>query len=227
MRIITLASRKGGCGKSTVAVHLACELQGRGHKVIVVDADDERCIETWEKESEASGLPTVVGKSLKLKGEIRQGYARLKKTLREIGTGHDVMIVDTPGVAGDTFKAMLLLADLAIIPCLPSAFDTSVLMRTLASVREAKRIKPSLATALLANGIDKREALSSELIQALDDCGQPAFQTNIRRATILAKAIAAGEGIATYKGGHPACLDFRKLADELEQALNLEVKNAA
>jgi chromosome partitioning protein len=37
--IILIGSQKGGCGKSTTAVNISAELAGRGHDVVLVDAD--------------------------------------------------------------------------------------------------------------------------------------------------------------------------------------------
>src|SRR5215831_13928448 len=40
-RILAIASRKGGTGKSTIAVNLATELGARGYRVLVVDLDPQ------------------------------------------------------------------------------------------------------------------------------------------------------------------------------------------
>ena len=41
MRVIAVVGRKGGIGKTTVAVHLAGELAARGRRVHLVDADPQ------------------------------------------------------------------------------------------------------------------------------------------------------------------------------------------
>jgi chromosome partitioning protein len=40
-RVLAIASRKGGTGKSTIAVNLAAELGARGYRVLVVDFDPQ------------------------------------------------------------------------------------------------------------------------------------------------------------------------------------------
>jgi len=41
MHVITFVNEKGGVGKTTLAVHLACGLAARGKKVVVVDGDPQ------------------------------------------------------------------------------------------------------------------------------------------------------------------------------------------
>ncbi len=47
-RIITEANLKGGVGKTTVAVHVACCLAGK-HRVVMVDADAQGSATAWSK----------------------------------------------------------------------------------------------------------------------------------------------------------------------------------
>jgi len=39
MKVIAALNRKGGSGKTTIATHLARELQLKGHNVLLVDND--------------------------------------------------------------------------------------------------------------------------------------------------------------------------------------------
>jgi chromosome partitioning protein len=47
MPIISFANPKGGAGKTTSALLLACELAEKGASIIIVDADPERWISQW------------------------------------------------------------------------------------------------------------------------------------------------------------------------------------
>ena len=47
MNIITMASRKGGAGKSTLTAHLAAFAQQAGHRCVVIDADPQGSLSLW------------------------------------------------------------------------------------------------------------------------------------------------------------------------------------
>ena len=46
-RIITVTQRKGGVGKTTIAVCVAAALARRGHNVALVDSDPQRSASQW------------------------------------------------------------------------------------------------------------------------------------------------------------------------------------
>ena len=56
-RVITVANRKGGVGKTTTVVNVAAELGGRGRRVLVVDLD------TQAHTSLGLGVPSIVATS--------------------------------------------------------------------------------------------------------------------------------------------------------------------
>ena len=43
MKTILVANRKGGCGKTIVAITLAAALAGQGRRVALADADRQLC----------------------------------------------------------------------------------------------------------------------------------------------------------------------------------------
>ena len=52
--LIAFCNRKGGVGKSTLAVHVAVFLQDRGFNVGFLDADKQRSGSEWLSEAEPS-----------------------------------------------------------------------------------------------------------------------------------------------------------------------------
>jgi cellulose biosynthesis protein BcsQ len=56
MNVITLASRKGGVGKSTLTAHLAAYAHLMGHRCMVVDADPQGSLTLWHSMRADNGL---------------------------------------------------------------------------------------------------------------------------------------------------------------------------
>ncbi|MHC5853422.1 ParA family protein [Nostoc sp.] len=59
MTIIALVNQKGGCSKSTSAVHLTCWLSRKGRKVHLLDADAQRSSSIWLQSIEENSIPTT------------------------------------------------------------------------------------------------------------------------------------------------------------------------
>ena len=56
MDVITLASRKGGAGKSTLTAQLAAQAQVAGRRVLVIDADPQGSLKLWHARRAGEGL---------------------------------------------------------------------------------------------------------------------------------------------------------------------------
>src|SRR5215470_14065186 len=104
--IIVVANSKGGVGKSTLAVHLAAWLHQQGHKVKLADCDAQHSSSEWLREA----VPEITSVTLASPDQILD-------ELREIAKGADYVVADGPGSNNETGRALLLRADLAIVPC--------------------------------------------------------------------------------------------------------------
>ncbi len=86
MRIIGVIGRKGGVGKTTVAVHLAAEYASPRRKVIIVDGDMQGSATYW---AEPGNLPIDV---VHLPLEDEQSVPAWSRDIRAMDA--DVVIVD-------------------------------------------------------------------------------------------------------------------------------------
>jgi chromosome partitioning protein len=87
MRILTIASQKGGAGKTTLAAHLAVEAEGTGAgPVAVVDTDPQGSLAAWWNTREA---PTPLFASAEI--------ARVPDHLRSLERRRvELAVIDTP-----------------------------------------------------------------------------------------------------------------------------------
>jgi chromosome partitioning protein len=103
------ANKKGGVGKSTLAVHYAVWLFDRGFKTALLDADEQRSSSKWLAQVEP---------------KITISLANTPETCvpmaQELKSSHDFVVGDAPGGMGEISRTMLILADLALFPIGPA-----------------------------------------------------------------------------------------------------------
>ena len=59
MNVITLASRKGGAGKTTLTAHLAAFAHAQGRRCLVIDADPQGSLALWHSLRTDHALPLM------------------------------------------------------------------------------------------------------------------------------------------------------------------------
>jgi len=119
-KIITLATSKGGVGKSTLARNLAAHWLNLGQKVAIVDSDPQGSI---IGRHDPSGLM----KDLTVIAEPEESVAHL---IEEIKKKYTHIIIDTGGFRNRTTIRALIKATLAIIPLKASADDVAGALET-------------------------------------------------------------------------------------------------
>ena len=129
MRVIVLASRKGGVGKSTLTSHLAVEAERAGAgPVAVIDTDEMQGLAQWWDARKAE-TPTLV----RLAGALRQTADALAER------GFKLLLVDTPPALTPAIAALVADADLVLVPCQASPDDLRAISSTVELVTRAKR----------------------------------------------------------------------------------------
>src|ERR1700749_4197120 len=127
--IIAIANSKGGVGKSTLAVHLAAWLHEQGHRVTLADCDTQQSSSEWIKEA----VPEV--KAVRLSNPDT-----ILNELPVLSQDADFVIADGPGSNTETSRALLLRADMAIVPCKASMLEVRALAKATEVLRQAQDI---------------------------------------------------------------------------------------
>ena len=186
--IIALTNSKGGVGKSTVAVHLAAWCHQQGRRTALVDADAQGASSLWLQEAE----PDIAIARLQTPDEILDQVPRL-------GMEFDVLIIDGPAGLSEVTRAVLLVANMAMLPCGPSVLDLRALHEAIRVVGQAQRIRggPPLAV-LVPNKLQVQYRLTQELLATVQSLGVPALGgLRLRQAF----ADAAGQGTLVWRLG--------------------------
>lgn len=127
MPIVTVASPKGGAGKSTASVILATELAHAGAQVSILDCDPNRSISIW---AERSPLPPRIS----IRTDV--GKSEIVRTLKQEDADGRVVIVDLEGVASRLVSRAISQSDLVLTPMRATTLDATISVRALALVAE-------------------------------------------------------------------------------------------
>jgi chromosome partitioning protein len=203
--IIALTNPKGGVGKSTLAVHLAVWWQEQNAKVALVDADAQGSSSGWLQEAS----PEIPVLRLQTPDEILEGVPKLQ-------TEFEHLVIDGPAGLSEVTRAILLVADLALLPCGPSALDLRAVNEAIRVVKQAQKIRQGPPQAVLVpNKLQVQYRLSRELLTTASSLEIPA--TNGLRLR-QAYADAVGQGTVVWRlgpGNEPAANEIRELFDGL------------
>lgn len=196
--ILTVASGKGGCSKSTTVMILAANLTARSYRVAVVDADRNQSFASWH--AQAYEGPAFVCRS-----EV--DHIRVVDLAGELAEQHDVVLVDTAGFESLTAASAVGMADFVLIPCMPDRGSVRETMRTAQQVmslsKAARRAIPYgvLLTRWKPRGLSERAALDSlhegGLTLLTQTLGDLADFTKLSFSGIVPTAGKVGEQAAT------------------------------
>jgi chromosome partitioning protein len=138
-RVVAVCNLKGGAGKSTLAVNLACAFAELGGTVSLVDNDEQGTAATWAK---AGRLPIRCVHLPLPSAEALESWLQRFHALR---VGPNVLVVDFPATVAVALGAALLAASTVLVPCAPNELEivaTRRMMRHVARLRAERRADP-------------------------------------------------------------------------------------
>ena len=114
MRVLALASQKGGSGKTTLSGHLAVQAQRMGAgPVVLIDIDPQGSLADWWNEREEE-MPAFAHTTV----------ARLATDLQALREqGFKLAVIDTPPAITAAIQSVINVAELIVIPTRPSPHD--------------------------------------------------------------------------------------------------------
>ena len=199
MRVIAIASQKGGSGKSTISIHLGTLADKQGIKTLIADMDEHsQTTSEWGKAREQS-TPLVANVPLdKLSVMLEQAKEQ----------GFQMVILDLPPYVNEFVQEVTKRADLTIVPTRPFFPDMRTLPRVL------KQIHPPYAVLLNAcpvgkNGLDSGK--TSEARKLLNQNNVPVCEVSITQRVAFADALNGGESVNEFEPKSKASIEVERL----------------
>lgn len=208
LRTIVVAARKGGAGKSTLAVHLALAAHVRGLRAVLADADPQRS--ATEALLGREGAGPLHADALKL------GLATIHA--RAQSQSAERLVIDTPGGAGPTLSEAMALADLALLVARPTFFDIAAAVRTFSEARTIGVRSLILINQAPPARAGQEHASVAKALEALRITHLPVAAAVIHARTAFQTSMASGRSVEEL-GASPAAAEVAALWDAVEASL--------
>ena len=182
--ILTLTSRKGGCGKTVVAMAIASALAGEVD-VALLDADPNGSVHRWAADIHRG-----------IRAYAEADAERLADLLPSLAERHAVVVVDTAGFGNQAATVAAAAADLVLVPISPGEADVMEAQRTVAYVAGlARSTRRTIPVCVVVNRVPRHTTLSRHVTAEIERLGLPRLDTTI------SEAVAYGE--MSFSGALP------------------------
>lgn len=219
-KVVVVCNQKGGSGKTTVSMQLAGAFHRRGYRSLVIDADPQNTATRWAASaSDEKPFPApVIG--------LSAAGGKVHREVAKFIDNYDVILVDCPPAADSLIpQSALLVADLALVPLLPSPLDLWASVGIREVIDQVSNINQSLQSLLVVNQCQPNTKLAKEVVEILSDFGIPLSSVVLRQRTAYRQAAIFGQTVHDLdSAAKPAVAEVEELTDEVCRVLNLPAR---
>ena len=215
MKVVAVASTKGGVGKSTIAVNIATEAARRKIRVLLVDCDSQKSSAGWR---DIRVMDDITSMSITT--------TTIHKDIIKFKDSFDLVVIDCGGETVSNLLQSAIVAvgitGLLIIPVLPSVYDVWATEDTLGVLRRVRGVQDTRARFLINQKMFNRR-MSTEVV---DEIGKYAEEVSVMESQLMFReayktTIKEGKGVVEFTD-IKAKDEFIKLFDEILSILETE-----
>jgi len=179
MLTVLVGNIKGGCGKTTIATHLAAAFAVAGLATAIGDCDRQRSSLNWLRRRGKHGA-AIVGLDW-------------SRSVEAAPAGIERLVIDAPAaMRHKAVEELIDIADVIVVPVLPSAFDEDASAHFLAKLAEVKVVrKNKRVVAVVGNRLRPGTKASAHLDTFFGGLGFPVV-ARLRDSQIYPALAASG-----------------------------------
>jgi chromosome partitioning protein len=200
MQTIAVVARKGGSGKTTLAVHLAIAGYLRAFQTLLADADPQRSASEALRGRVLEGpkfVETCGAKLFALQEKARRG-------------GAELLVIDTPCTPEQDVAAAMTVADLTLIVMRPTFLDIAAAVRAIETARRLERPAEIVINQAYGARAGREPPSVQKAFEALRFTGLPVCPEVVRLRALMQTALTSGRSAEEF-GPSPAERDIAAL----------------
>jgi chromosome partitioning protein len=211
MIVVTVASRKGGSGKSTLTAHLAAYANKASRRCLLIDADPQGSLTLWHG-LRKGGEPLL----------LRNATRGVDNLIRAAGdAGLEWVFIDTPPQVSSIVNDAIRVATLVVIPARPSVFDLDAVKETIAYARERRKPYAVVLNAAPPKRDNQEAGVTTAARESLDKLKVPVWAGQITQRNTYSFALAAGEGAREFAPESLAANEVVRLFAAIEKSVKV------
>jgi chromosome partitioning protein len=214
MNVITLASRKGGAGKSTLTAHLAACAHAAGRRCLVIDADPQGSLALWHS-LRADGCPPLASATRGIERAV--AFAMVE--------GVEWVFIDTAPTTWLVVQEAIRAATLVVIPARPGFFDLNAVRETVVTARERGKPYAVVLNAAPSRRDERESPIVAQSRAFLTQHEIPVWHGQISQRAGFALTLAGGASAVEGEPGSAAAAEINALWSAIERSV--EAINAA
>ncbi|WP_299359102.1 ParA family partition ATPase [uncultured Paracoccus sp.] len=184
-RIITVAQQKGGSGKTTLVVNLACAMRARGLTVALIDTDPQGSLGRWfmerlDRQGDDPGLDFSTSSAWGASYEA----GKLKRSF-------DIVLIDTPPKIDSDLRPALRVADLILVPVASSHVDLWATEGVL-DLAQRERRDPLI----VLNRTRPGTRLGAEIAAGIEELGVAVATAHLGNRVAFAQTLGQGQAVS-------------------------------
>jgi chromosome partitioning protein len=218
MSIITMATTKGGAGKTTVAQMIIGAVHNLGYSIGVLDTDENQTLSNW--------LSNTTNMAIDHRVVLEE--SKVVDIAQKLNRKHDLVIIDTPGVQSQATVFAIGCADLVIVPLQLSKADVMQAQKTHRLVQStAHMTSRDIPVRSLFTDYTPKTKIAKKVRQQVKELGLPVFNTRLHHLVAYKELTFSGKIPKKGTAGAQGQLLVKEIAELGMMPFMQELKRAS